>query len=374
MLIFTSLLVPILISIILWVFFKHKTLWWEFLIPFGVALLIGIISKFTVEWLRTSDTEYWSGYIVKAEYYEPWNEYVHRTCTRTVSCGKNCTRTISYDCSYVQYHSEYWAMTDNNGIEFRISKSKYKHLVKRFGNESFINLNRNYHTQDGDKYITKWNNNDNDIVCVVTEHSYENRVQASDDIFNFPDIDTNDIKKYGLYDYPEVIDNSQVNLLGEINNWNIYNRKLEVLNAKLGKKKEVKVFILLFKNKDKESAFKQEAYWKGGNDNEFIICIGTDNENNVTWAHPISWTESMITKVNIRTYIEESINKTLNLSDVIDKLYIEIDTNYKRKNFDDFSYIEIEPTTGQLIWTFVIVLIVNLAVSFWIIINEHEEY
>jgi len=377
MILFTALLIPILTAFVLYVFFKHKTALWEFLLPLGVSIILITIFKLGSEGYRTSDTEYWSGYVTKTEYFEDWNERVScshpKYCTRTVSNGNGGTKSESYQCGYqhlydVDYHPEYWSITDNNGIKKTINKKTYNRLVKSFGNERFVDLSRSYHTDDGDKYLSKWGGNDKTLECVVTKHSYENRVQASDDIFNFQEVDTFDINHYGLYDYPEVKGYQQTNLLGKHSDWENMNRKLEILNARLGRKKQLKVFVLLFDNKLKEAAFKQEAYWKGGNKNEFVICVGLNEGGNVTWCYPFSWTEQMITKVNVRTFVEEQ--KTFNLGATIDYTYKTLDENFVRKPFADFSYLTVNPTGWQIFWAFLVTFLVNIGLSIFIIRND----
>lgn len=374
MILFSTLLVPLLAVLILLIWFKETSLWWHYLLPFASAIVVSLIFKVSIETAATSDTEYWSGTIVNTAYYEAWNEYIHKECSEDYDCGKDkdgntirCTRY--YDCSYVEYHSPYWTVTDNNGITINVAKSVYDRLVKKFGNNNFVELNRNYHTQDGDMYLSTWPRTDETLECMVTQHNYKNRVQASRDIFNFPEVDTSDIKIYGLYDYPEITGYyDQVNLLGSYENKNFFNHKLEILNAKLGAKKQVKTFMLLFRNKPIEAALKQESYWKGGNKNELVVCIGLDNESNVKWAHVFSWTENQIVKINIRTNIEQQ--EKFNLSQTIDYMYTEIDNNFIRKKFKDFNYLTIEPTSGELIWAFIVTIIVNVIIMWVIIVNE----
>lgn len=377
MILFSAVLIPILSNIILFIYFREKTIWWEFLIPFAIALLVAGSFKLCIEKTATSDVEYWGGTIEKVEYYEPWNEYISKICTESYPCGTDskgntqyCTRT--YDCSYVDYHSAYWEVTDNNGINEQVSQSVYNRLVKKFGNNIFVELNRDYYTQDGNKYVSTWPESDETIEHMVTEHSYENRVQAARDIFNYPVIDTSDINQYKLYEYPKITGYyDQLSLLGKIKNWELSNRKLDILNAKLGNKKQVKVFVLLFRNQPREAAFKQEALWKGGNKNELIVCIGLNNHDDVMWCYPFSWTENQIIKVNIRTYIESQ--KIFYVPEIVEYLYCEIDKNFVRKQFKEFSYLTVEPTTSEILWTFSITFILTALCTIWIIKNQFTE-
>jgi hypothetical protein len=245
-------------------------------------------------------------------------------------------------------------------------------LVKKFGNEKFVDLGRNYHSYDGDKYVSEWPGTDETIETTVTSHSYENRVQASSDVFNFPEVDTSDIRVHGLYGYPKIHSNyKQDNLLGNTPNWAQYNFQLEVLNGKLGKKKQLKTFVLLFKNKTRDAGFKQEALWKGGNKNEYVLCIGVDDNYQVDWVYPFSWSEAQITKVNIRTYVEQQ--DTLDLGKTIDYMYTELDENFVRKQFADFDYLTIDPTDTQLLWTYIFSLLVTIGLSVYFVLNEFDD-
>jgi len=125
-----AIIIPLLVVGGLWVFYKAEITIVEALVPPIIIAGLILLFNFLAEKNLTASEEYWTGYIVDTRYYEDWNEYIQQTCTETYACGSDangnttyCTRT--YDCSYVDYHSEYWQMNDNNGISFRISKSKY---------------------------------------------------------------------------------------------------------------------------------------------------------------------------------------------------------------------------------------------------------
>lgn len=135
----------------------------------------------------TTDTEYWSGYVVKAEYFEAWDERVPCShpvyCTRTVTDSEGNTSTEEYQCGWehaydVDYHPEHWKKTDNNGITKSINRYEFNRLVKVLGNKSFVNLYRDYHSIDGDKYISRYVGGDESIDIMCHSHYYENRVQA----------------------------------------------------------------------------------------------------------------------------------------------------------------------------------------------------
>jgi hypothetical protein len=368
-----AMFIPFVAIIVLFVFFKKKTIWWEASIPLGVTALFILIFKLTAEHYMTTFDEYWTGHIVKAEYYEPWNEYIHQTCTRKCCCdsdGNNCS-TETYDCSYVKNHPEQWVMYDNNGIEFSISKQYYNYLIKKFKTKpTFVDLRRNYHTRDGDKYEVYWNNNKEDAEIVTSVRSYENRVRVSRSVFNFQEISKEEKEIYKLYDYPKVENLTQKSLLGYQDKK--AERNLDILNGFLGKEKEVKAFILIFKNQPIKAAELQEAYWKGGNKNEFITCVGIDSlTQKIDWVYVISWNTNKILNINVRDWVYEQ--KKLNLTKLVDYLYVQIEQDFQRKQFREFSYLKVELTSGQILAVWIVSFILSLGISIWIILNPFED-
>jgi hypothetical protein len=153
MILWLAFLIPFLIMVLVAIFYNKKLTWWEIPLPFIITLIPILIFKFTATHSLTKDYEYWGNYVKEVRYYEAWDEYIHQTCTRTVSCGEDCTTTETYDCSYVDYHSAYWIMILNDNTSIRISKSEYNRLKSKFGNNTFQDMHRDYHHNDGDTRI-----------------------------------------------------------------------------------------------------------------------------------------------------------------------------------------------------------------------------
>lgn len=381
MLIWLSLLFPIVTIAILIYFFNKNVVWWECLVPFGVAIACILISKFVSEKSQVTDTEYWGGYGITAIYYEAWDERVTCShpeyCSRTVTDSDGNTHTEQYQCGWqhpydVDYHPEYWELNDSNNDSHRLSREYWEQLCIRWKNKVFVDMHRNYHSIDGDSYVTKWNNQDSTLEPVTSLHSYENRVQASNSIFNFQEVDVIDKDIYGLFEYPSITSPYFCqNVLGNIPNAGIAQRKLEIFNSKFGAMKQIRVFLLSFQNQPIEAALLQENYWKGGNKNEFIICVGSNSDNDLTWCHVISWTEVDELKILIRDNISKM--KKVDAEKIIDYSLPVIFDKFKRKEFIDFSYIKVEPTTRAIIISYIIVLLSCIGISFWVVKNDIDE-
>ena len=383
MLIWLCLLIPLIGSIVLLRWYKHTLVWWEVLVPLVSCFFFILIFKFTVEKIQTSDTEYKGALIVEARYYEYWETYVRKTCYRTVSCGKNCTRTVSYDCSYCDRNPEHWTMINSLGQEFSITKEHYNYLRRLWkATPKFLELNRTINRsffgcgEDGDAYVIKWDLNPLTSKSTTQANSYENRVQAAHSAFDFLDVTEKDVKEYKLFEYPEIERYGQENVLGLDSIPNIPRNKIDTfkilasyLNGKLGPEKHARIYFLFFEAKDQLSASMQEAYWDGGNDNELVICIGIDSKTqNLNWVKPFSWTPNRQVIPEIREEIM-SIGK-LDPVAICNRVEGVVRAKYKRKDFKEFSYLSVDPPEWSIWVTAILTSIITFLLSRWATIND----
>lgn len=379
MIIWAALLIPIFSSIILLVFWHHKIIWWELLVPLGFSLILITISKLIVDDVNTRATEYITGYVTRVNYFEDWNERVHcrhpRYCTRCSGSGKHRSCS-SYICGYhhpydVDYHPEYWEANTNIDMSARVSKQYFENKVAIWNNKTFRDMHRSYHTNDGDSYFTTFDNLDTHLDEMSFTESYVNKIKNSSTIFNYKPVTPKEIEHYGLYDYPGIDSNqNQKHILG-YNNF-VTDQYLKVLNGRLGWKKQVKFFILVYKNKDIKSSMKQEALWKGGNKNEVVLTIGIDDSNNIQWVRTFTWSKKHIIKSEINSFMLQ--DKVLNLDkEKIYGLQNLIDKYYIRRNFSEFDYITIEPSTTAVVITFLLTILLNIGLAIFLIKNEFDE-
>jgi hypothetical protein len=231
-------------------------------------------------------------------------------------------------------------------------------------------MHRSYHTINGDLYVTTWPGDDLRLEPMITKHSYENRIKASNSVFKFQDVDP---KKFGLFEYPDVTNYYNQNCIlgnGGITQ-PVANLQLNKWNAKFGAAKQIRVFILVFRNQPVEAGFEQECYWKGGNKNEFVVTLGVNDKDEITWCHPFSWTEVEILKIEVREAIAKQ-NVTLNLEKIVQDLTPRLQA-FKRKSFKDFEYLTVEPPTWCIVLTFLISIGCNVGVAYWVVNNEFQD-
>jgi len=400
-------LIPVATGIILYLKFKHETLWWEFLIPFLASLLLILGSKAGLGVMQTQDTEWWGAYAKKVTYYEDWDEYIHKTCSEESCTGSGedevCTTTY-YDCSYVEHYPPKIVYLDNIGSEHTLGvpyddceeeegrllggwhkftrsgncgSPRFDELSKRWGNSEFKEMNRPAHSDDGDAYVTKWDGQVPSIEPIITRHTYKNKVQASDSVFNFRPVAEEDQQTYGLIPYPEFssfIGVKAPSILGVGHpQRDEANALLTIHNARLGAGKQVRMLVILFKGQPRDAGLYQESFWKGSNKNEFVVTIGLDASNNIQWEHVFSWTEVDTVKINVRNWLGEREGQPLDLVALVNYMVPEVAASFERKEFSDFDYLTVEPPLWSVFTVFLITLLLNIGLSWWIVANEHHE-
>lgn len=372
-----ALVIPALAAWLMYKYLKHSVIWWELVIPILTSILIILICKFSVQTAITADTEYWGSTITKARYFEPYETWVSKTCTYTVSCGKNCTRTVTYDCSYCDETGPRWRAYDNAGNSWSISESHYNMLRSKWNSTpSFVELNRSirYHFgcgKDGDAYDITWNSLPETAEPAVTNHWYVNKVQASHSAFKMEHISGSEGKKLGLYKYPEYYSYYRQNTILGLDSFNVnraaIQQKFEYFNAVNGPKYKVKVFVLLFVNKPISIVEKQKAYWDGGNKNELVLCVGLNKDLSINWVKPFSWTDNKRVLVNCREDIAEL--KTMDFDKMHDLLQEDI-RDFKYKDFNDFNYLTVELPTWSYWLTYILTILATVGTCWWAIKND----
>lgn len=347
----TTVLIPKVRGILSW-----RTVLPATLIPALFTVILYFIYGVSV----TADTEYFGGYALNAEYYEDWDEEVPCThpvyCTRIVQksydCGsagksRTCYRSESerYECGKehpydVDYHPPYWQINDSNGNRFSIGQDTFSKLSKRWNNNKFVDLSRDYHKKDGDKYVTVFDNLNEHIEATAIAHSYKNNIPASNSLLRFRDISPEEALRLGVYGYPDINNYFQHSIIApkslgiDIPENEYY---VQLINARLGRKKQVRVFFLLYLDKSSEIFESQQRYWQGGNKNEIIIGVGVNRGLEVKWANAFSWAFTS-TEYGNRLHGEEIKNfiasqEKLNIPEISKWLYGRIDSDYVRRPF-----------------------------------------
>jgi hypothetical protein len=377
-----ALLLPLLGAVILYLGWKKYLVWWELLLPIVATALIITIFKLSANTVLTRDVEYRGAPIVSARYYEYWDTWVEQTCSYECCCdskGNNC-QTIYYDCSYCSHHDPEWIAYDAYGKGYSISEAHYNKLMKRWNSiPKFVELNRSINHSggcgtDGDAYDIFWDHQPETGEAAVWTMSYVNKVQASKSAFQYPEIKKKEAEKIGLYEYPLFFENYRQDAILGVDS--IYKgRKLdsikrlfEYMNGYVGKKHHCKTFTLLFYDKPIDIAFKQEAYWSGGNDNEVVVCIGLKKDKSIDWVKAFTWCDNKKCLVDIREDVAELNYFEPNSVAYIISKYVA--GAYTPKNFDDFNYLQVELPTSIIIAIYLVSLCVTIGLCYWSVKND----
>lgn len=367
---------PFIIAVLLLIFFRKQVTWFEYIGLIVLSILFTLLFKAVFISINESDTEYWGSYVTKIRHYDDWNEWVHRTCTRQVLKGYDKDgnpeyEEEEYDCSYMDYHPERWTYTDNYGSEnYFYNKAEFDRAMAELGYPKmvFVDMHRHYYTKDGDAQDYYWDGTFENSRTLTTWHTYTNKVIASRSIFRFEDIDKDKAKELGLFEYPEIQNYDQKSLLG-VRLDRLTEKKIKYLNATFGGRYQFRLYILVFKDKPLGISEQQKSYWQGGNKNEFVLCLGYNTKTHkIDWCNPFSWCDSPKLEVATKRYFRE--HPTLNLMGYCKWLEQNIKL-WKRKEFKDFAYIDVEMSDGQTVALFIIILLLDIGMSIFVIGNEH---
>jgi hypothetical protein len=115
---------------------------------------------------------------------------------------------------------------------------------------------------------------------------------------------------------------------------------------------------------------KQRSYWEGGNKNEFVVCIGTDNSGNFEWVDAFSWMSKPALEAEVEDFIMN--HEDVKLKKFADWLPGQVAAHWKRRDFKDFEYLQMELTETQIWWVMIILMIYNIVMSLWVVNNESE--
>jgi hypothetical protein len=375
----SALILSGLTLVILYILYKDRLVWWEPLICFVPTIILIAIVSYSTELLQTRDTEWLTDVTHKVEYYEKWTEEWDEVVTETDSDGNVSTRIETH----TDHHPEHWEKVTKGGNSFGITESEYNRIKSDWGNKDiYVDL---YHIDQrkyawdgrGDMFYCDWPGTRKTIKPVAWTRSYENRIQASDNsILKFPEVSEERKKKLFEYVYPDSNCNTPA-ILGDGGSTQVQaNKELMIWNSIVGPRSEnsyskaCRMWILIFKSKDIQDAMDQEAYWQGGNKNEIILCLGVDEEYKLNWSYVISWSKNEQLKIDIRNYPE--LNEVIDLNDIVGYMGKECKERFERRQFREFSYLNVSPPTWAIILVWVITLLLNAGVGFYVVNNEFD--
>jgi hypothetical protein len=383
------LIIPFLATIwcLIW---HHKAIkLWELALIWGVAITAIFISQIVVEKISVADWEVWGYSGVQAIYDEPFQYW--DTCSETYECGKTCSGGKKRSCSTKYctrtYACKEWAgddawLIDQRGKKRHISKARFRKLEsQQWANTKTIDLKRHKHYDiivDGDRRVTKWPGTWETAEPIAETHIYENRTVNSTTV-RFMKVTDPEKEAYGLFDYPTFYGGYEVQTIMDQNGryWKKADQKWRYLNGILGSKRKGRIWVLIFRDKDRSVFEYQKGYWHNGNKNEFIFCIGADKAGNIKWGDVISWTEVEELKIEFRDYISNKM-KVVNTDTLIELAGLaekELMTRYVKPEFTEkFKHLSIRPSMASMIITALIICVITGLICWWAVKNDFRDY
>jgi hypothetical protein len=383
MYILVSFAIPFIVSIILLLNYRKETVWYEYFFLFIPSIIVGIVLNFVMISHNTSKIEYFGYYVEHVTHYDRWNEYISQTCTRSYTDANGNVHTETYDCSYVKNHPEYWVMVDNGKNQFEITKETFNKIISEWKTPMiFMDMKRKFHNIDGDAQKYEWDKKIEHSYTTTVSHSYVNKIQATNSIFNFEKISKKQAKIYGLHlNYPKIESvmtkksswsggesEYQSTLIGfktqldSVKHW-------DFVNGYNGKLHQFRTYLMAYYNEPYNISMMQRSYWLGGNKNEFIIALGIDSlTNKIQWVNSFSWSDDISLSHVVNNYLVEQ--EELHLGELSNNLMEWIPKYWKRKSFEDFDYLKPSITPNQLFWLSIILLIINIILGIIVVRNN----
>ena len=319
--------------------------------------------------------EIWNNYFNEVRYYQKWDEKVScrhpEYCTRQVTRhhtdseghSYTTTETETYQCGWkhsydVDFHPERWEAILETGDAFSISKAEYDFRKNLWCNETFVDLNRHYHSIDGDMFKSMWNQKISTVFQHSSIHSYKNKVRNSKSIFSSQKTSTEFANLFGKS--PAETGNLQViYAYGLKINTELENDYLQKLNALNGSKYQIHCMIILFNaNKYQQTIINDlKSAWNGVNKNELVICVGL-NEKQIAWCESASWMDNTTIHAKIRQDVFDLKNYNgIKIADIADG---NVKKLWQRKHFRDFEYLSVQVSNWVYISGIISTLVINI--------------
>lgn len=351
--------VSVVVGILRW----HLWLkWWEVLLMVPLPVAVCMIVHAVAVSGSSTDYEVRTSWVQRVVYEEAWNERQSRT--RVISVGKTTTVQVYY---VTVEHSPKWWAESAHGASEPISQHRYEQIRQHWeATPQFTELNRRFHTKDGDRYVCHFPGDDAKLIPFTSEHAYENRVRVAPSLFEY-----NQEPHGAVYDYPTRIYEAAPSVIGSRATPE-ERHAFDVLNARLGHPLNVRVLALIRPNTSPSAAWNQEVAWLGGHRNELVIVIGTYQGRTVQWCRVFGWTQSESLKVAIRQQV--LAQDELDLVALAGWLTEALPQSYEARDMSHFNYLPVDVSWWVYLLAGLLAAGGNVGLMAWLILNEHHDH
>ncbi|MGQ7884284.1 hypothetical protein [Paenibacillus sp. WC2504] len=322
--------------------------WWRYLLTsvLAVILFAGVVASDF--FLRTVDTEVWSGAVTDWEHKEEWDEWIagSEECSTDSRGHKSCTKEPGH---YEHHEAVNKLKTSDNGwFEVRRSMDGRTRFTDRSPNSA----------AELAKYFPPG-------TPSASVHLYVNKVRGSYSLFKHSDIDLKDYPD--LPEYPSFVSEvlhvdrivgnvpNRQNALAALAAWNTELNKAVPDPDRPGETKSWKqvnlIFVNMGTNLPEAYGYALQDKWKNGNKNDFIVSFSPASDGSMKWVHAFSWSEVDMLKLEVQDYMtEQGYGK--DFVPIVDHVAQMVADQFVRKQFADFNYLQIEvsETSTYIIW------------------------
>lgn len=207
----------------------------------------------------------------------------------------------------------------------------------------------------------------------AVEHGFENYIKAAPGAFPWKE-DFAEKYRAQLPAYPRVHDLYRVTrvLAQGVTRQDLgaLDRRLAGINGRLGRQKQVNIFLVLTSVANSEYTDALSAAWLGGKKNDLIVVIGLPSGSEIAWVRVISWTKVDAVKQGIEKGVLHL--GTFRGEEIARVIEGEVAERFVRRPMADFAYLKasIEPTPTALWVLFTIGLLLALGLQWFFWAND----
>ena len=305
----------------------------------ATAVISGMLYGFGA--LSVYDKEVWHFKALKIRHEEKWTTHETRTETYTTGSGKNKqehTRTIHY----TETHGPYWTTIDENGTSIRVDEGTYAKWKKIWANEQRIGEHEGSsagwdRATTGGIFECYWTKDFDRIYPVSEIHRYKNKVRYSQSVLKYKE-PTKELEKQ----YPRPADNDNVSPIIAYGGKSFSEAEADLLrrvSAVLGPKCRIHPILMVFGPETSRGVIDDVlSAWGGPNKNELVTFISLDGDV-VKWCDVQSWMDDTTIHGTIRDAMMADKFSVKRYADLLLK-YVPL--QWKKKDFRDFEYLQIE--------------------------------
>jgi len=197
------------------------------------------------------------------------------------------------------------------------------------------------------------------------------------DVKQYPDLPEYPKEVHDYFYIDRILGNvpNKQNALIDLNKWNTELNKDISDPDKPGKTKSWKqvnlIFVNVGENKPQEYGFALQDKWEGGNKNDFVVSFSMNNDGKLNWVYPFSWSESEELKLDVIDYMMNQ-KQIKDFIPVVDQVSKKVADKFVRKQFADFSYLQID--ISNVATVFIWVFNIGILVGYVAYLRSEEDY